>query len=365
MRRVLYLIKGLGRGGAEQSILNGVRYHDTSRFLYELAYVMPQMDELASEFEAMDVRLHCLGGRGRSWVRVLRSLVREREIDVIHAHSPLTAAGARVGLRGRTRIVYSEQNVWDAYHPATRWANMITFPLNDHVLAVSDHVRRSMRYPKALPLKMPPVSVVHHGLDWSLAAGWGQPNGARAKLGLPADAPVVGTVANYRPEKGQRYLIEAAAIVRRTVPDVRFVLVGNGPLEGDLRRQVAELGLEDTVILPGYRGPATSILSAFDVFILPSIYEGLSIAALEAMAAARPMIVSAIGPLQELMGDPPAGLVVPHSQPEAIASALVEVLTDPVLERRLAESAQRRAKVFDVRNVVARSEEIYERLVPR
>ena len=363
MRRVLYLIKGLGRGGAEQSILNGVRYHDTSRFIYELAYLMPEMDQLAPEFEARGVRLHRLAGMGGSWVRALRSLVRERGIDVVHAHSPLAAAGARVGLRGLARIVYSEQNVWDAYHPATRWANMMTFPLNDHVLAVSDHVRRSMRYPRGLPLRMPPVSVVHHGLDWGAVAGWNVTNGARSALGLPPDAPVVGTVANYRPEKGQRHLIEAAAIVRRSVPDVRFVLVGSGPLEDDLRRQVAELGLEDTVLLPGYRGPATSILSAFDVFVLPSIYEGLSIAALEAMAVGRPMVVSAIGPLQELMGTPPAGIVVPPAQPQAIAAALIDVITDPALRRSLADAAQQRAKAFDVRNVVARAEAIYEELL--
>ena len=365
MRRILYLIKGLGRGGAEQSILNGARYHDTSRFFYELAYLVPGMDDLVPEFEGLDVPIHCLGGGRGSWVPVLRSLVREREIDVVHAHSPLAAVGARIGLRGLARIVYSEQNVWDAYHPATRLANMVTFPLNDHVLAVSDHVRRSMRYPKALPLRMPPVSVVYHGLDWRAVEQWSVANGARTKLGLPADAPVVGTVANFRPEKGQRHLIEAAAIVRRSVPDVRFVLVGVGPLEDDLRRQIAALGLQDTVLLPDYRGPAVSILSAFDVFVLPSIYEGLSIAALEAMAAGRPMVVSEIGPLQELMGTPPAGRLVPTAQPQALATALVDVITDPALRHTLGEAARLRAKAFDVRNVVTRSEEIYEELLGR
>jgi glycosyltransferase involved in cell wall biosynthesis len=365
MKRVLYLIKGLGRGGAEQSILNGARYHDTSRFTYELAYLIPHMNDLAPEFEAVGVPLHSVGERRGHWVRALRSLVLEREIDVIHAHSPLAAAGARVGLRGLARMVYSEQNVWDAYHPATRWANMITFPLNDHVLAVSDHVRRSMRYPRALPLRMPPVSVVHHGLDWQAVEGWRVTNGARNRLGVPPDAPVVGTVANLRPEKGQRHLIEAAAIVRQSVPDVRFVLIGKGPLEGDLRRRIAELGLEDTVLLPGYRGPATSILSAFDVFVLPSIYEGLSIAALEAMATGRPMVVSAIGPLQELMGTPPAGIIVPPAQPKAIAGALIDVITNRELSRTLGEAARHRAKAFDVRNVVARAEAIYEGLPAR
>ncbi len=365
MRRVLYLIKGLGRGGAEQSIVNGARYHDTSRFTYELAYLKPEMNDLAPELEALGVRLHCIGGKRGSWVAALRRLVREREIDVVHAHSPLAAAGARIGLRGLTRIVYSEQNVWPAYHPATRWANMLTFPLNDHVLAVSDYVRRSMRYPKTLPLRMPPISVVHHGLDWSAVIRWSESNGGRATLGLPADVPVVGSVANFRPEKGLRHLIEAAAIIRRSVPDVRIVLIGSGPLEDDLRRRVAELGLEDTVLFPGFRGPATSVLSAFDVFALPSIHEGLSIAALEAMALGRPMVVSAIGPLVELMGTPAAGLVVPPGRPEAIAGAILEVITDPALRRRLGEAARRRAKAFDVRNVVARAESIYDGLLSR
>lgn len=365
MRRVLYLIKGLGRGGAEQSIINGARYHDTTRFTYECAYLMPQMDELAPDLEALGVRTHCLDGRRGTWIAGLRSLVKERAIDVVHVHSPLPAVGARIGLRGRTRVVYSEQNVWDAYHPATRWANMMTFPLNDHVVAVSEHVRRSMRYPKALPLRMPQVSVLHHGLDWTAVQGWREADGARAALGLPEDAPVIGTVANFRPEKGQRHLIEAAAIIRRTIPEARVVMIGRGPLEDDLRRLVGELGLQEMVLFPGYRGAAPTILSAFDVFVLPSIHEGLSIAALEAMALGRPMVVSAIGPLMELMGSPPAGIIVPPGRPEALAQALTDLITDEARRRALGEAARARARAFDVRNVVRHTEAIYEELISR
>jgi len=363
MKRVLYLIKGLGRGGAEQSILNGARFHDRSRFTFELAYLLPEMAELLPDFNAAGIPVHCLGIRGVGWMKRLRSLAREREIDLVHVHSPYAAVGARMTLRGITRIVYTEHNVWDSYHPATRAGNMMTYPLNDHVIAVSDYVRRSMRYPGGLRMRMPPVTVARNGLDWDAVQTWARDDGARAALELPDGVPVVGIVANLRPQKGHRYLIEAAALVRKVIPDVRFVLLGRGALEAELRQRVADRGLQQTVLFSSYRGPAPFVMTAFDVFALPSVHEGLSIAALEAMALGRPMVVSNIGPLVELLGDPPAGLVVPVAQPEALADAILELLQDVQLRRSLSASAAQRAKAFDVRNVVERTEAIYEGLL--
>lgn len=364
MKRILYLIKGVARGGAEQSILNAARFHDRSRFSFELVYLFPQLNELVPDFVAAGIPVHCLGNRSISWPTRLRSLVRDRQIDLVHVHSPYAAVGARLALRGLAPIVYTEHNVWDSYHPATRAGNMLTYPLNDHVIAVSDYVRRSMRYPRALPMRMPPITVARNGLDWDAFRTWTRDNGARAALGVPDGLPIVGMVANFRPQKGHRYLIEAARLVRRAVPDVRFVLLGRrGGIEADLRRQVTDLGLEETVLFPSYRGQAPIVMTAFDVFTLPSVHEGLSIAALEAMALGRPMVVSDIGPLVELLGDPPAGLIVPVAQPESLARAIIDLLRDATLRRSLGEAAARRAQAFDVRTVVDTTEAIYEKVL--
>ena len=240
-RRVLLLIKGLGRGGAEQILASAAPHLDRSRFEYHAAYLLPKKDALVKELEDAGVVTHCLHGEhGAGWVPRLRRLVADLRVDLVHAHSPVAASAARVALRGdRPRMVYTEHNVWQRYHPLTSWANAVTFAGNDHVFAVSDHVRASIAYPRALDWRtMPPTETLYHGIDQDSIRGWASRNGIREELGIAPDAPVVGTVANFKVHKRLDRLLLAAARVREDVPGVRFVLVGQGPLERELRRSV-------------------------------------------------------------------------------------------------------------------------------
>lgn len=363
---VLLLYKVLGRGGAEQLLVNAARYLDTAEFGYEVAYILPQSDALAGELRRAGLLIHCLGGTARgAWLRGLHALVRDRKPGIVHTHSPYAAVGARLLLKrpGGPRLIHTEHNVWESYHPMTRRGNLITFPLNDHVFAVSDHVRQSISYPPALRfLPMPPMETLYHGLDPASMDGWAGADGVREGLGIPKDVPVIGTVANFKPQKGHRYLLEAAVYVRRSFPQARFVLVGSGPLEGDLRRQVRQMGLEDNVVFAGARGDVPRLAASFDVFALPSIYEGLSIAVVEAMAVGTPPVVTRTGGVTEVVSDGVNGIVVPPRDPVALGDAILSVLKDPSLRRRLAEAGKRRAADFDIRAAVRRIEEVYRRI---
>jgi glycosyltransferase involved in cell wall biosynthesis len=366
VRRVLILIKGLGRGGAEQLLLSEAPHLDRSRFRYEVAYVLPAKDALAAELERHGLRVSCLGGGGgTSWTARLRSLVRERQIELVHAHLPYAAIGARLALGGRhrPRLVYTEHNVWQSYRPPTYWGNLLTFPRTDHVFTVSDEVRSSIRYPGMLRrLRVPPVETLYHGLD---RAALEQPtaDGVLEELGIPAGAPVVGTVANFRHEKGHDHLMHAAQLVRRSVPDVRFVLVGQGPLESRVRREAERLELGDTVIFAGFREDAPRVTAAVDVFALSSLHEGLSIALLEAMALGTPPVVTSVGGLPEVVEHRRHGLLVPPADPPALAAGIVALLKDPALRDRLGQAARRRAADFDIRRTVRRMEEVYAGLL--
>jgi glycosyltransferase involved in cell wall biosynthesis len=363
-RRVLVLIKGLGRGGAEQLLVSAAPHLDAERFEYRVAYLLPKKDALVGELRSAGLPVECLHGeRGIGWVSRLRSMVRRGRIDLVHVHSPVAATGARLGLGpGGPRIVYTEHNVWARYHPMTYRANMLTFFRNDHVFAVSEHVRASIAYPRPLAfLPMPPTETLHHGIDLELVPP--AADGVRAELGIEEDAPIVGTVANFKAHKAHEVLLRAAVEVRRDVPNVRFVLVGTGPLEADVRRRAEASGLNGTVVFAGFRDDAPRVASAFDVFALPSTYEGLSIALLESMALGKPAVVTRVGGLPEVVADGVNGLLVQPGAPAELAREIVRLLRDPALRARLGDAARVRAHEFDIRRAVRRTEDVYGELL--
>jgi glycosyltransferase involved in cell wall biosynthesis len=361
---VLLLIKGLGRGGAEQLLVDVVRHLDRDRHRYEVAYLLPWKDALVGELRSQGVAVHCLeGGSGASWLGRLRRLVKERGIGVLHTHSPYPAIGARAAVGG-AHHVYTEHNVWQRYHRATYWGNLVTFFRNDHVFAVSDQVRNSIRYPSGLGfLTMPPLETLYHGLDMARMEERADVGGVRRELGIPEDAPLVGTVGNFTPKKAHRDLIEAVPEIRRKFPEVRLVLVGHGPLEGELRARVGDLGLESSVTFAGYRTDATRLAAALDVFVLPSRFEGLSIALLEAMALGRAVVATRVGGSPEVVEDGESGILVQAGEPRALADAIRSLLEDPSRRDRLGEGARRRAGRFDMGKAAARMEDIYEGLL--
>jgi glycosyltransferase involved in cell wall biosynthesis len=367
VKRILILIKGLGRGGAEQLLVNAAPYLDRTTFGYEVAYLLPWKDALVPELEAVGIGTRCLdGARGGGWVPRFRSVVAEHEIDLVHAHSPYPAALARMALRGQRHLpfVYTEHGVWERQRGLTYWGNLLTFPRNDHVFAVSELVSRSIRYPRGLRARrMPPLETLHHGIDPAALRRWNDQDGVRDELGIPGDAPMLATVGNLRAAKGHSLLLEAAEQVRSEFPRARFVIVGQGPLERALRAEVRARGLEDTVLLTGFRDDAPRLVSACDVFVLPSLFEGLSIALLEAMSLGKASVVTRVGGLPEQVTDGIEALVVPPGSPHALAEAITRLLKDEPLRTSMGLAARGRSALFDIRPAVRRMEQVYGDLI--
>ena len=368
MKRILLLIKGLGRGGAEQLLASSAPYWDRGRYEYEIAFLLRWKDAFVPHFEQLSIPAHCLdGGRGFGWARRLRLLVRRGGFDIIHIHSPYPAVIGRTILdphRGKPRIVYTEHNLWERYHRATYWGNALTFPKNDHVFAVSDHVRESIRYPAPLGRRrVPPIETLYHGIDLSTMDSWGTADGVREELGIAEDAPVVGSISNLKKGKGHEYLLRSALLIRERVPDVRIVLVGTGPLERDIRSMASTMGLDGTVIFTGFRDDATRLAKAFDVFALPSTHEGLSIALIEAMATGRACVTTDVGGIPEVVQDGKHAVLVPARDPARMADAIVATLNDTALRERLSAAAIERAADFGIERAVRRQEELYAELM--
>lgn len=362
--RVLWLIKGLGPGGAERLLVSAAGAHDRTRFEFECAYVLPWKGHLVPELEALGVRVHCLDGpdpRDPRWIVRLRRLLAEGRYDIVHAHLPLVAGVARLVVRslprrGRPKVVVTEHNAWSTYPWPTRLLNGITAGLDDATIAVSEETRESMR-PASVRAR---AQVVVHGVALAQAREERRHrDDVRAELGIGPGEVVVATVANYRAQKAYGNLLAAArAVVDRGLP-VRFVAVGQGPLESEIRAEHERLGLGDRFALLGFREDAVRVLAGADVFTLASTYEGFPVALMEAMAVGLPVVATEVGGVPQAVRHGVEGLLVPPGRPELLAGALGQVVADGGLRSRLAAAAARRGEEFDMARSAQRIEEVY------
>jgi glycosyltransferase involved in cell wall biosynthesis len=357
---VHWLTKGLGRGGAEQLLCELVPEIDRTRFTVEVAYVLPWKDALVTTLEAMDIPVHCLGGGRVRWIARLRSLCRRQAYDIVHTHMPLPGAAARLVVPRTSRFVHTEHNLWARYRWPTRVANRATFERNASVVAVSQAVADSIAPPRRG--RGVPVEVVRHGIGATAPVTTAE---ARRRLGIDAGVPVIGTVGTLSEKKDQRTLIAAFALVLAEHPDALLVLVGGGPLEADLRAQVAAAGIRDRVMFAGLRDDVPEILYGFDVFAMSSRHEGLPIALVEALAAGVPSVVTHVGGIGEVIEDGREGFLVPPADPAALAGAITRLLDDPDLRAAMGERATARAEDFSIAPAAERIQEIYEEVLAR
>ncbi|MCF2529731.1 glycosyltransferase [Yinghuangia soli] len=385
--RVLWLTKGLGRGGAEQLLVNCARHADRSRFEVEVAYVLPWKDALVPALREAGVTVHCLGDdpggstrsadpasagsqtrADRSWPLRLRRLVAARGYDVVHTHMPVPAFAARMLVSRGVTLVHTEHNLWHRYRTPTRLANAWTYKRNAAVIAVSKAVAATID-PARLPRPRPgvePLRVIYHGPDLGGALpGAGGRERARRLLDLDQDAFTCGVVANFTPKKDHAGLLEAHALLRQSEPGARLVLIGLGPLEAELRERASRPDLAGSVVFTGSRGDVPELLPAFDVFALGSRQEGLPVALMEAMATGLPVVVTDVGGMPEIVTDGVEGRVVPAGDPAALAAAFAEAAADPARRRAWGKAARLRSETFDVAGAQARIEDVYREVLAR
>lgn len=367
-RRVLWLTKGLGRGGAERLLTTCAPHVERDRFEVEVAYLMPAKSAYVDRLRGQGIAVHCLDGGSDldlRWSARLRALLRDGDFALLHTHSPMPASVARVvALGGGTRIVHTAHNMWSRYHRATYWANALTYTRNDAVIAVSQAVADSIRPQFLSPrVRRQGIDVVLHGIDLDERSGVLDRAAARTALGLPADALVVGTVGNLTEKKDHRLLVQAFADLRRSCPGAHLCIVGSGPLEHQLAGWVREAGVAEVTTLAGSRDDAAELMAAFDVFALSSRFEGLSIALVEALACGVPCVATRVGGVPEVLDEGGAGVMVPAGDRRLLAEALRGVLCDDERRAVMGRAATARAQDFDIRRSTRQIETIYDRVL--
>jgi glycosyltransferase involved in cell wall biosynthesis len=303
-----------------------------------------------------------LGLAGARALPAFVRLLRERRPDVFHAHmsSPVAAKFAlAAALVARVPAVVGTVQVISDYVPDR--STMLQLRLLsrgvDRYLAVSHAIAAELSERYRWPARK--IEVVHNAVDLERLA-LAAPPGLRRQLGGGETSPLVLTPARLDSQKGHRFLLEAAA----RVPEAIFLLAGDGPERGALEALSARLGIAERVRFLGRRDDVPQLLAACDVFALPSLYEGSSLAVLEAMAARRPLVSSSIAGTDELVEDGREGLLVAPGDPEALAEALRRLLGDPALRAALAAAAfERVEREFSRRRMGERVAAIYEKLL--
>ena len=365
---VLLLVESMEVAGAEQVVLSLAQGFDRTRFR-PLVGCLAEEGPLAEILKRDQVPVFALGKRPGFDISVvgrLMRILRDEHIDIVHTHvwnadvwGRFSAWLARVPVRMMTA---HSVDVWKTRaHLAVDWG---LAKVSDHVLCVSAAVEHFYRTRAGVPARK--LSVILNGID---ATPFDVPIDAAAKrreLGIPAEAPVLSVVARLLPEKGHCHLLAAMPRIREAFPRAVLLVVGNGPTRMDLERQARGLGLyDDGVRFLGERRDVPEILKITSVYVLPSsVREGLSISLLEAMASRRPVVVTDVGGNRETVGHGRSGLVVPPADSDALAEAVLKLLRDPDLARRLGDSARARVdEDFSVSRMVRQTEELYEELL--
>ncbi|MDQ2807351.1 MAG: glycosyltransferase [Chloroflexota bacterium] len=366
--RLLHLIDQLGDAGAETLLYNFATGLDWSRFDLHVCALRPwSPPQIVPALRALGCTVTELDQHHAYDLPVLLTLiryVRRHKIDLIHTHLLASDVMGRV-VGGLTRVpvvstIHNGRMDLDHEPRHRQWMERWSARLwCRRLIVVSALLRDEIADWFGLPRRR--VVVIPNAANTSRfqpQPGF-DPQPLKQEL-LGGDYRLVTNVARLVPQKAQQFLVEAAAQLAPTHPDVRFVIVGGGPLGDEMLALAAALGIAGRIIVTGIRSDVPAILAASDVFVLSSLWEGMPISLLEAMTAGCPAVATNVGGVGQLLQQGVTGLLVPPADSTALASAIRECLDDPAAARRRATAAaQQIAQHYSLTSMVRKWEAIY------
>jgi glycosyltransferase involved in cell wall biosynthesis len=359
---IFFLSSSSGPGGAERILAKLAASIDGERFRCVVGLF--RSGWLQEECHRQGVATHMLPSPGSfdpGWVRTCLKFVHQQRIALIHSHEfDANVHGALVArLAGIPQIatIHGKHYYWEkprrrfAYRLVSRWAKMVT---------VSEDLRRFVSTKVGIPPER--LLTVYNGVELLPDVDSSAVALLRKELGIAGDDRVLGTVGSLYPVKGHRFFLEALPQVFQTCPRSTVLIVGRGELESSLKDQAKRLGLQDRVLFLGLRQDIPRLLAVMDVFVMPSLSEGLSIALLEAMAARKAVIATSVGGNPELVRHGETGYLVSPENSADLGAALSTLLSDPDKIRAFGQAGRTRVESdFSLTTMVSRYEALYER----
>ena len=358
--KVLYLINYAGSGGSERYVELLARYYHNNKCSCGLCYNVN--GPLVEKMKELGIPVHKLEMKSildLAAAKALAKLVREEGYDVIHAQYPrenyIAILAKHFGCRAKiiftSHLIMEQPTVW-------KLLNRIFTPKNDCVLTVCTYGRQVLERNGIAKDK---IRVLFNGVD--AAAAPAHDRSVLAEFGVREDERIVSILTRFSEEKGVPFLLRSVAKLKKmtTVP-FRLLLVGTGPDFDRDKAMVSELGLEDTVILTGFRTDTAALLAASDIYLNSSSSEAMSFAILEALGAGLPLVVTDVGGNPELVNTGSVcGLLAPYGDEDAYAAAIADLLEDDALRTSFAAAARAKAeKEFGLYNLLDELFEIYQ-----
>jgi len=342
---VLFIIKPERSAGAEMVLVEAAARLDPDRFRVICGLLTPDGEGvIPPHLATVDFRMP--GLNGWVWLRFILQLcwvIYRRRVDLLHVNSYVPGNYARLAaILMQVPIIIDHWHGFSRFSRKRRFICRVLGRFTGLSLAVSQGVKDYLVTQGGLnPAK---VRVVANGVDAAAIAAARPGPEVRQELGLPETVPVIGLVGRLDHwGKGHRELFEAMAALKERHP-VCALIVGGGRRIDEVRALAAGLGLAGAVHFLGERPDVPDLLNAMDIFVLPSYSEGLSLALLEAMAAGKPVIATAVGGTPEVVTEGVNGLLIPPRDAGALAGALARLLTDPALAQRLGANARARVQ---------------------
>ena len=374
--RLLWLIDSLTMGGAERLVAAFARHLDRERFdLRVICLKVIDSNPLAADIEAIGIPVTVLGARNLRDIAAFARLVHfvwDQKIDVIHTHLTYADIWGRLAGWLTRRPVFSTVHVpqfFNYLNPRRRdqMIEAIAMFTRKHfggtVISVSEALRQH-HISQGFPADR--IITIHNGIelskfeppvDFSKSA-------KRSELGITIKAPVVITLAVLREGKGHDTLLDAVPKVLENMPETKFLIVGGGPLEEELRQRVNQSGVSESVIFTGMRQDTAEMLAVADLFVLPSEFDPLPTVVLEAMVMRLPVVGLDSGGVPEMVVDGQTGLLLQSTDPAVVAQSILSLLTNTEQAKQMGEQGRARLEAeFSASVWVRKLESLYDKVL--
>jgi len=369
--KILYIITSSGIGGAERILYYTATGLDYNKYDISICS-LKKKGEIAGDLEKQGIEVCCLhlGGRERflGWlssiitlIQLFPYLIRIRPTLV---HSFLFRANILARIAGYLTgvpIVISSVRVMGGEKKYFHYIEMITSFMVDHYVVVSESVKRYIIDKSKISDEK--ISVIYNGVNIKSQDDSHKQN-VRMPFKIEDEDRILMTVGRLHEQKGHYYLVKAISKVQKEFPKVKLLVIGEGEEENNLKKLVKSLDLTNEVIFIGLSSYIEEILPMAELFLLPSLWEGLPNVLLEAMAAGKPVIATEVGGVPELVIHGETGMLVPHKDSDALACAIADLLKNRLKARRMGEAGRIRAEEhFSIQKMIEKTESLYQELL--